>query len=54
MDRDVETMAITQKGPHEETVSTDFVWIGPSDASKLTDVHDTETPSELSLAPVDS
>ena len=28
--------------------------VRPSDASKLTDVHDTETPSELSLAPVDS
>jgi len=35
MELDVETMAITEKGPHEETLSTDFVWIGPSDASKL-------------------
>ena len=35
MELDVETMAISEKGPHEETLSTDVVWIGPSDASKL-------------------
>ena len=35
MDLEIETMAISKKGPHEETLSTDFLWIGPTDAKKL-------------------
>ena len=35
MNLEVETMNITPKGPHNETLSTDIFWIGPTDASKL-------------------
>ena len=35
MELEIETMAISKKGPHEETLSTDFLWIGPEDATKL-------------------
>ncbi len=35
MELEVETLPISMKGPHEETLSTDFLWIGPTDAKKL-------------------
>ena len=35
MELEIETMPISAKGPHDETLSTDFLWIGPSDAKKL-------------------
>ena len=35
MDLEVESLPISKKGPHEETLSTDFLWFGPKDATKL-------------------
>ena len=35
MEISIETKASSENGPHEETLSTDFVWIGPPEASKL-------------------
>ena len=35
MDLKVRSIAITEKGPQEENLSTDFVWIGNHEASKL-------------------
>ena len=35
MELEVETLAIAKKGPHEETLSTDILWVGPKDATKL-------------------
>ena len=35
MELEVETLAMSKKGPHEETLSTDFLWVGPEDATKL-------------------
>ena len=35
MGLEVESIPITEKGPHEETLSTDYLWFGPKDATKL-------------------
>ena len=35
MDLIVESIPISKKGPHEETLSTDYLWFGPKDAKKL-------------------
>ena len=35
MELEVETLPISKKGPHDETLSTDFLWVGPTDATKL-------------------
>ena len=35
MELEVESIPITEKGPHEETLSTDYLWFGPKDATKL-------------------
>ena len=35
MELEVETLPISKKGPHEETLSTDILWVGPKDATKL-------------------
>ena len=35
MNLEIETVPISKKGPHEETLSTDYVWFGPKDATKL-------------------
>tara|TARA_B110000438_G_scaffold295043_1_gene337432 strand:+ start:3346 stop:4446 length:1101 start_codon:yes stop_codon:yes gene_type:complete len=32
---EIETLPISKKGPHDETLSTDFLWIGPPNATKL-------------------
>lgn len=35
MELEIESRAITENGPHEEALTTDFVWYGPRDASRL-------------------
>jgi len=35
MEIEVETLPISKKGPHDETLSTDFLWIGSADAKKI-------------------
>ena len=35
MDLVVESIPISKKGPHDETLSTDYLWLGPKDAKKL-------------------
>ncbi len=35
MNLDIESVPISKKGPHEETLCTDYIWYGPKDATKL-------------------
>ena len=35
MDLDVESVPISKKGPHDEILSTDYIWFGSKDATKL-------------------
>ena len=35
MDLDIVSVPISKKGPHDETLSTDYIWYGPKDATKL-------------------